>query len=57
MPAALVFIFQLVALLCWLGAAIRTRAGAWASRVDLIALGLLLWFFPAFWDTLEALGS
>ena len=44
MPAALEFILYLAAFLCFLLAAASVRA-RWASRVNLIGLGLAFWVF------------
>jgi hypothetical protein len=44
MPDSLEFILYLGAFLCFLLAAFSVRA-AWASRVNLIGLGLAFWVF------------
>jgi hypothetical protein len=44
MPAALKFLLYLAAFVCFLLAAFSVR-GRWASRVNLIALGLAFWVF------------
>jgi hypothetical protein len=44
MPDTLEFILYLAAFLCFLLAAFSV-GGAWAARVNLIALGLAIWIF------------
>ena len=44
MPAAIKFLLYLVAFVCFLLAAFPVRA-RWASRVNLIGLGLAVWVF------------
>jgi hypothetical protein len=44
MPDILEFLFYLAAFLCFLLAAFAV-GGRWASRINLIALGLALWIF------------
>jgi hypothetical protein len=44
MPAALKFLLYLAAFICFLLAAFPVRA-RWASRVNLIGLGLAFWVF------------
>jgi hypothetical protein len=43
-PVWLQFLFYLAAFLCFLLAAVGTRA-RWAGRVNLLGLGLALWVF------------
>lgn len=52
MPAVLVVLFLLGALVCFLLAAF----GVPVRKLNLIALGLALWVFPALWTAMEALG-
>jgi len=54
MPDTLEFIFYLAAFLCFLLAAFSV-GGAWAARVNLLALGLALWIFISLVNALQRL--
>jgi len=55
MPDTLEFILYLAAFLCFLLAAFSV-GGAWAARINLIALGLACWVFIPLVNALRRLG-
>jgi len=46
-------LFYFLALACFVGAAFAAGRYAFASRVNLIALGLAFWVFVPFWSALS----
>ena len=54
MPAVLAFLCYLIAFLCFLAAAFAHER-PWATRVNILALGLALWVAVPLWSAAEHL--